>query len=111
VFLSRNLEAVIRLLLFEHIIEPMQHLSSNFTVHFESPTFAHARSLLTAAHSTHSTDFGQNFFEGGYYYWSLRKQEDGEWKISFLTLDAVWWHGESLGLNEQHPGKEGTNGN
>ncbi|KAL6890005.1 hypothetical protein GGI43DRAFT_416181 [Trichoderma evansii] len=79
----------------------MMHLSSNFKVHFSSPALAFARSTLFAAHATHKLDLGQNFFEGGYYYWTLEKHEDG-WKISRLFLDAVWWLGDSLGLNEPH---------
>lgn len=78
-----------------------QHMSSNMMVRFSSPTTAFARSTLSAVHSTHEHDLGQNFFEGGYYYWVLEKQGD-EWKISSLFLDAVWWLGDSLGLNEPH---------
>ncbi|KIX92165.1 uncharacterized protein Z520_12158 [Fonsecaea multimorphosa CBS 102226] len=96
----------------------MLHSSSNMTISFTSDTTAHARSALHAICGTHDNDIGQVFQEGGYYYWSFRKdhpdhdhghlqgrgqgqgQGRGTWRISYLFLDVNWTSGDSLGLNE-----------
>ena len=75
-------------------------MSSNFTIKFESETIAYGRSTLMATCGLHDSDIGQNFFEGGYYYWSFQKEND-DWKISYLYLDAAWTAGDSLGLNDE----------
>lgn len=84
----------------------MMHMSSNMAVVFESSTAAHARSTLFAVCGIEKHDIGKTFSEGGYYYWSMRKEnerdeedESGEWKLSSLNLDVNWTHGDSLGLN------------
>lgn len=74
-------------------------MSSNFTITFESDTVAHGRTALFGICGTHPDDIGENFSEGGYYYWSFRKVRD-EWKISYLFLDVNWVSGDSKGLNE-----------
>ncbi len=44
---------------------------------------------------------GQVFLEGGYYYWTFRKDaETEEWRIKDLFLDINWAYGDSRGLNE-----------
>ncbi|EXJ74458.1 uncharacterized protein A1O5_02754 [Cladophialophora psammophila CBS 110553] len=86
----------------------MLHASSNFTITFQSDTVAHARSALHAICGTDPDDIGRVFQEGGYYYWSFRKegqgqgqgQGQGKWLISYLFLDVNWTRGDSLGLNE-----------
>jgi len=50
---------------------------------------------------------GQIFSEGGYYYWSFRKERDG-WKISYLFLDVNWVSGDSKGLNEPGAAVDGS---
>ncbi|KEF61609.1 uncharacterized protein A1O9_03177 [Exophiala aquamarina CBS 119918] len=85
------------------------HLSSNYTILFNSETVAHGRSALFAVCGTHPEDMGQIFSEGGYYYWSFRKELDG-WKISYLFLDVNWVSGDSKGLNEPAAAEEGSKG-
>jgi hypothetical protein len=72
---------------------------------FESNTVAHARSSLFAVCGLDPSDIRDNFAEGGYYYWSFRKEADEagveSWKISYLFLDVLWEQGESKGLNEE----------
>jgi hypothetical protein len=81
-----------------------QHASSNFTIKFDphSETIAHGRTALHAICGTDEHDLGKTFQEGGYYYWSFRKDagKGGKWKISYLFLDVNWTSGDSLGLNE-----------
>ena len=89
----------------------MCHMSSNFVIKFESESVAHARSTLHAVCGSDERDLGVGFHEGGYYYWSFRRESsqrqggaeggDGEWKISYLFLDVNWTLGDSLGLNEE----------
>lgn len=68
---------------------------------------AHARTNLFAVCGLDSVDIGKNFAEGGYYYWSFRKEQvasgNMEWKISYLFLDVTWSQGDSLGLNQPMP--------
>jgi hypothetical protein len=72
---------------------------------FESDTVAHARSGLFAVCGLDPGDIGNNFAEGGYYYWSFCKEMDEagveSWKISYLCLDVLWEQGESKGLNQE----------
>lgn len=79
-------------------------MSSNFSIVFESDTVAYGRSALLAICGLDPKDIGKNFEEGGYYYWTFRKEvsPDGhsEWKIAYLNLDVTWIRGDSLGLNE-----------
>lgn len=79
-------------------------MSSNFSITFESDSVAHGRSALFAVCGIDASDIGKNFAEGGYYYWTFRKEtnlnEKKEWKISYLYLDVTWSQGDSLGLNE-----------
>lgn len=77
-------------------------MSSNFIIKFESETLAHGQSTLMATCGLHETDLSECFFEGGYYYWSVKKVDEGRWRISYLFLDVNWTKGESLGLNEEH---------
>ncbi|EXJ56598.1 hypothetical protein A1O7_06942 [Cladophialophora yegresii CBS 114405] len=79
----------------------MLHASSNFTITFDpdSENVAHARTVLHAVCGIDEHDLGKTFQEGGYYYWSFRRN-GGEWKISYLFLDVNWTSGDSLGLND-----------
>ncbi|KIW22752.1 uncharacterized protein PV07_11018 [Cladophialophora immunda] len=88
----------------------IQHSSSNVTISFTSENTAHARSALHAICGTDGDDIGKVFQEGGYYYWSFRREDQGQgqeqgqgrgkWRISYLFLDVNWTSGDSLGLNE-----------
>ncbi|OQU94030.1 SnoaL-like domain-containing protein [Cladophialophora immunda] len=88
----------------------MLHSSSNVTISFTSENTAHARSALHAICGTDGDDIGKVFQEGGYYYWSFRREDQGQgqeqgqgrgkWRISYLFLDVNWTSGDSLGLNE-----------
>ena len=67
---------------------------------------AHGRSTILVANGLSEHDLSPVFLEGGYYYWTFRKDLTTEhWRISHLLLDINWTEGDSLGLNE--PGAAG----
>lgn len=90
----------------------MMHLSTNIVIRFpegegnqargELLRVAHGRSNLYTACGLDEKDLNQNFQEGGWYYWSFRKEDDGQWKISHLFLDVNWTVGKNQGLTAGH---------
>lgn len=88
----------------------MMHMSANSVIRFpdgdgnqargELLRSAHGRSNLYSVCGLDEKDLAQTFHEGGWYYWSFRKEDDGQWKICYLFLDVNWTMGDSLGLNE-----------
>jgi hypothetical protein len=87
------------------LTDPPQHISTNFTVEFESDDVAHARYTCFATHGRSEHDLSEHFMEGGYYYSSFKKiySDSGDvWKFTHLTLEMIWTLGDSIGLNEPH---------
>lgn len=86
-----------------------QHISTNFTVIFESEDVAHARYTCFATHGTSEHDLSEHFMEGGYYYSTFQRvpgDAEDVWKFSNLTLEMIWTVGDSIGLNEPHEQQE-----
>lgn len=80
-----------------------KHMIANLSIDFsEDYTIAYARSNLFVANGLEENrDLGQVFSEGGYYYWTFRKDPQSEqWRIKDLFLDVNWTSGDSRGLNE-----------
>lgn len=62
---------------------------------------AHARSTIFVANGLNEQTLDPSYLQGGYYYWTLRKDaQSTQWRISEMFLDIVWAEGDSRGLNE-----------
>lgn len=77
-------------------------MTSNLKVVFaEDYETAHGRATLFIANGLHEEKLDPNFFEGGYYYFTFRKNATTQqWQISYLFLDINWTQGDSRGQME-----------
>ena len=77
-------------------------MTSNLKIVFtEKYETAYGRATISVTNGLHEVQLDPNFIEGGYYYFTFRKNPDTrQWQISYLYLDINWTQGDSLGLNE-----------
>ena len=90
--------------------ERCQLLSSNFDISFsEDKRKAQVRTNCIAQWVKKQDVLDDHFDEGGFYYWTLRKEDDGKWYIEHVHLTITWTAGEDptgVGPMEGKQGKE-----
>ncbi|KAJ9615213.1 hypothetical protein H2200_001287 [Cladophialophora chaetospira] len=80
----------------------MMHMTSNLKIIFaDTYKTAYGRATISVTNGLHEVHLDPNFVEGGYYYFTFRKNHNTQqWQISYLYLDISWTQGDSRGLNE-----------
>ena len=89
--------------------ERCQLLSSNFDISFsDHRKMAHVRTNCIAQWVKKKDVLDDHFDEGGFYYWTLRKEwDDGKWYIEHVHLTIVWTAGDDPSGVGPKDGKQG----
>jgi len=75
--------------------EQCQLLSSNFDISFSADReTAYVRTNCIAQWILKLSDISNHFDEGGFYHWTLSRQQDNMWKIKKVHLTINWTTGE-----------------
>ena len=76
-------------------------MTSNLKIIFaDNYETAHGRATVSVTNGLHEKELDPIFVEGGYYYFTFRKNPSPQhWQISYLFLDINWTQGDSRGLN------------